>query len=187
MSIWIVLGIAVAVVLFVALTYNALVTLRQECKNAFADIDVYLKQRFDLIPNLVETVKGYAAHEKSVFEAIAKARAGISSASTLSERVQAENSLGTAMRGFYAVMENYPQLKANETFMRLMAELSDIENKVSAARRFFNNAVAEYNGATQHVPAVFFARNLGFLPETFFDLGEDERRNLSVAPKVGSG
>jgi LemA protein len=174
----------VLVVLFVMGIYNRLVTLRQECKNAFADVDVYLKQRFDLIPNLVETVKGYASHERGVFEAIAKARAGISSAANMTDRVTAENQLTTGMRGLYAVMENYPALKADQAYLRLMSELSDIENKVSAARRFFNNAVGEYNASTQHVPAAFFASALGFQQEAMFDLGDEQRAELSKAPTV---
>ncbi len=172
------------VILFIIGVYNRLVALRQECKNAFADVDVYLKQRFDLIPNLVETVKGYAAHEKSVFEEIAKARAGISSASNISDRVQAENQLSMGVRGLFAVMENYPTLKADGNFQRLMAELSDIENKVSAARRFFNNAVGEYNASIQQFPAVLVAPTLGFKEETMFDLGNDARTQLSTAPSV---
>lgn len=164
--------------------YNRLVTLRTECKNAFADVDVYLKQRFDLIPNLVEVAKGYAGHERGVFEAIAKARSGIISAGALSERVAAENQMGQAMRGFYAVMENYPALKADALFTRLMSELSDIENKLSAARRFFNNTVSDYNASIQHVPAVFFAAALGFHAEVFFDLGDEQRAALDKAPKV---
>jgi LemA protein len=176
--------IIVLAALFAVGLYNSLITLRQECKNAFADVDVYLKQRFDLIPNLVETVKGYAAHEKGVFESIAKARAGITASTDMSGRVAAENQLGGAMRGLYAVMENYPQLKADQSYLRLMTELSDIENKVSAARRFFNNAVGEYNASTQHIPAAFVAPALGFKPETMFDLGDEQRTELSKAPSV---
>lgn len=170
-------------VIFIIGIYNRLVTLRQECKNAFADVDVYLKQRFDLIPNLVETVRGYASHEKSLFEDIAKARAGVTASTDLSARVAAENQLSTSVRGLFAVMENYPALKADQNFQRLMAELSDIENKVSAARRFFNNAVSEYNASMQQFPAVLFAALLGFKPENLFDLG-DQRAQLSTAPQV---
>ncbi|MBY0429435.1 MAG: LemA family protein [Alphaproteobacteria bacterium] len=172
------------VLLFVIGIYNRLVALRQECKNAFADVDVYLKQRFDLIPNLVETVKGYATHEKSLFEDIAKARAGITSSANIADRVTAENQLTTGMRGLYAVMENYPALKADQNFARLMSELSDLENKVSAARRFFNNAVGEYNASIQQVPAALFAPAMGFKSEPMFDLGDAARAELSTAPKV---
>jgi LemA protein len=176
--------VAGLVLLFIVGVYNRLITLRQECKKAFADVDVYLKQRFDLIPNLVETVKGYASHESGVFEAIAKARAGITSAANMTDRVTAENQLTTGMRGMYAVMENYPALKADQAYIRLMSELSDIENKVSAARRFFNNAVGEYNASTQQVPATFFAPALGFKEEAMFDLGDAQRAELSKAPSV---
>ena len=171
-------------ILFAIGIYNRLVSLRQECKNAFADVDVYLKQRFDLIPNLVETVKGYATHEKNLFEAIAKARAGVASSANISDRVTAENQLTGSMRGLYAVMENYPALKADGNYARLMAELSDIENKVSAARRFFNNAVGEYNASIQQVPANFFAPSMGFQEQPMFDLGDATRAELSNAPSV---
>lgn len=185
MSSMLVLGVVLGfIILFVIGVYNRLVALRQECKNAFADVDVYLKQRFDLIPNLVETVKGYAAHESGVFEAIAKARSGITNAANISDRVQAENQLSSGVRGLFAVMENYPTLKADGNFQRLMAELSDIENKVSAARRFFNNAVGEYNASTQQFPAVLVAPALGFHQETMFDLGDAARAQLSTAPSV---
>ncbi len=176
--------IAGFLVLFIIGVYNRLVTLRQECKNAFADVDVYLKQRFDLIPNLVETVKGYAAHEKALFEEIAKARAGVSNAGNIADRVTAENQLTSGMRGLYAVMENYPALKADQNYARLMAELSDIENKVSAARRFFNNAVGEFNASIEQVPANLFAPAMGFKPEPMFDLGDAQRAELSNAPQV---
>lgn len=179
-----ILAAAFLVVVLIGI-YNRLVTLRVECKNAFADVDVYLKQRFDLIPNLVETAKGYAGHERGVFEAIAKARAGIAAAGVLSERVTAENQMTNAMRGFYAVMENYPALKADGTFMRLMTELSDMENKVAAARRFFNNAVSEYNAMIEQFPAVLFAGSMGFRPEAMFDVGTEQRPELEKAPKVG--
>ncbi len=172
------------IILFVIGIYNRLVALRQECKNAFADVDVYLKQRFDLIPNLVETVKSYAAHEKGLFESIAKARAGIASAGNITDRVTAENQLTSGMRGLYAVMENYPALKANENYTQLMSELSDIENKVSSARRFFNNAVSEYNASIQQIPAALFAPAMGFHAEPMFELGDAQRAELSNAPQV---
>ena len=183
-SLLVIAVVAGFIVLFVIGIYNRLIALRQECKNAFADVDVYLKQRFDLIPNLVETVKGYATHEKSLFENIAKARAGITSAGNIADRVTAENQLTSGMRGLYAVMENYPALKADQNYAKLMSELSDIENKVSSARRFFNNAVGEYNASIQQVPAAIIAPTMGFHAEPMFDLGDAQRAELSNAPKV---
>lgn len=184
MSPVLVLALFAGFILFLVIgIYNRLVALRQECRNAFADVDVYLKQRFDLIPNLVETAKGYAAHEKSLFEDIARARAGISASTDMTARVTAENQLSAGMRGLFAVMENYPALKADQNFMRLMNELSDLENKVSAARRFFNNAVSEYNATLQQFPTVLLAAPLGFGPESLFDLGE-QRAQLASAPQV---
>ena len=167
--------------------YNRLVALRQNREQSFADIDVQLKLRFDLIPNLVQTVKGYAAHEKEVFENITKARAGVQDASNLSERVSAENTLSRSMSMLYAVAENYPDLKADALFQKLMAELSDIENKLAAARRFFNNATAELNTAVEHFAAVLFAAMLGFKKEEFFELSEEDRETHEKAPEVSFG
>lgn len=167
--------------------YNRLVALRQNREQSFADVDVQLKQRFDLIPNLVETVKGYASHEKEVLENVTNARAGVAAASGVSERVQAENALSRAMVSLYAVAENYPDLKADGTFTKLMDELSDIENKLAAARRFFNNATAELNTAIEQFPAVLFAGALGFKKEDFFEIPEESRAALEKAPDVKFG
>ena len=184
MGSWITLGIIVLVIFALVGIYNRLVALRQNREQSFADIDVQLKQRFDLIPQLVETVKGYAAHEKQVFENITAARSGVKSASGLSERVEAENVLTRAMVGLYAVAENYPDLKANGTFQQLMSELSDIENKLAAARRFFNNATAELNTAIEQFPAVLFAGALGFKKEEFFEIPETDRAAHEKPPVV---
>ncbi len=175
-----------AIVLFVIVLFNRLVALRQTTKNAFADIDVQLKLRYDLIPNLVETVKGYASHEKGVLENVTSARASAMRASSLQERGQAEAALSGALMNLLAVAENYPQLKANENFKQLQMELSNIENKIAAARRFFNNAVAEYNTAIQQFPAVLFAGSLGFREADMFTLG-DERATVNNVPKVSFG
>lgn len=182
--IWIALGIIVAILVMVVGIYNRLVALRQNREQSFADVDVYLKTRFDLIPNLVESVKGYASHEKEVFENVTKARAGIRDAGNTSERVAAENQLTKAMISLYAVSENYPDLKADGLFTRLMSELSDIENKLAAARRFFNNATAELNTSTQQFPAVIFAGALGFKQEEFFEIPEESRETIEKAPNV---
>ena len=183
MELMIFLAVAGSVTFFMISIYNRLVALRQNRHQSFADIDVQLKQRFDLVPQLVETVKGYAAHEKKVFENVTAARAGVKASKNIDQRVEAENVLTRAMMGLYAVAENYPDLKANANFQQLMAELSDIENKLAAARRFFNNAVNEYNTGREQFPAVLLAGAFGFGPRTFFDLGEN-RAAAEVAPKV---
>jgi LemA protein len=163
--------------------YNRLVGLRQNANQAFADIDVQLKQRQDLVPNLVETVKGYAAHEKGTLEAVTNARAAAVAAPNVEQRVQAENVLTGALRQLMAVSEAYPDLKANAGFMQLQGELSDIENKLAAARRFFNNTVSEYNASIQQFPAVLLAGAMGFSQRPFFDLGEN-RAAAETAPQV---
>ncbi len=180
----IVLGV---LVLGLIVIYNRLVGLRQERKQSFADIDVQLKQRYDLIPNLVETVKGYASHEKELFENVTQARATAMQAKGTGERGAAEGMLGMALGNLLAVAENYPELKANENFMKLQDELSDIENKVAAARRFFNNATSEYNTAIQQFPAVLIAGMLGFREEEFFDVPEAEREQIEKPVEVKFG
>jgi len=179
----ILLVVAAVVVLLLVGTYNRLVGLRQRANQAFADIDVQLQQRHDLIPNLVETVKGYATHEASTLEAVTNARAATSSARSVDEKVQAENMLTGALRQLFAVAESYPDLKANQNFLSLQAELADIENKLAAARRFFNGSVGEFNAATQQFPAALIAGPFGFTQRTFFDVGED-RAAVAAAPQV---
>lgn len=181
----IILGIiAVAVIALISI-YNRLVALRQNRNNAYADIDVQLKQRFDLIPNLVETVKGYASHEKGVFEEVTKMRAKVQDAGDdTGKRLQAEQALGKAMINVLAVAENYPDLKADQNFQQLMAELSDIENKLAAARRFFNNATSEYNTSIQQFPANLIAGRFGFKTEEFYEVDEGERETMEKSPDV---
>ena len=161
-STWIIVGILVVLVVWIIMIYNGLVAMRQRVNQSFADIDVQLKQRHDLIPNLVETVKGYAAHERGTLEAVVKARQAAIAAPGLDQKVAAENMLSGALRQMFALSEAYPDLKANQNFQQLQSELSDIENKLAAARRFFNNAVQEYNTGIQNFPAVLFAGSLGF-------------------------
>src|SRR5712664_996682 len=180
---WIVIGILVILVLFAFGAYNRLVTLSQRVGQAFADIDVQLKQRQDLIPNLVETVKGYASHERGTLEAVIKARQAAVAAPTIDQKVAAENMLSGTLRQLFALSESYPDLKANQNFQQLQAELTDIENKLAASRRFYNNSVQEYNTGIQNFPAVLIAGMLGFHPQTFFDLGEN-RAQAEVAPQV---
>ncbi len=180
----VVIAVVALLVLVLMGTYNRLVGLRQAANQAFADIDVQLQQRHDLIPNLVETVKGYAAHESGTLEAVTNARAAASSATTVDQKVQAENMLTGALRQLFAVAEAYPDLKANANFLRLQDELSDIENKLAAARRFFNNAVAEFNASIQQFPAVVLAGPMGFHERTFFNVSEDERAAVATPPQV---
>ena len=183
MALLLIVAIVVVLALLLAGTYNRLVGLRQRANQAFADIDVQLQQRHDLIPNLVETVKGYAAHEKGTLEAVTNARAAAASATTVEGKVQAENVLTGALRQLFAVAEAYPDLKANANFLRLQDELADIENKLAAARRFFNSAVAEFNAAIQQFPAMLIAGPFGFSERTFFDVGAD-RAAVAAAPEV---
>lgn len=183
---WIVLGLVVATVLAFIAIYNRLVALRQTRKNAFSDIDVQLKQRFDLVPNLVETVKGYATHEQSVFENVTAARAQVSRAGSGAgvDRMRAEGALGGALMSLFAVAENYPQLKADGSFQQLQAEIADLENKIAAARRFFNSATGEYNTAIQQFPASMIAGPFGFHEEAFFELDAGEAAAVKAPPQV---
>jgi LemA protein len=182
-TVWVVLGVIVVIAIWLMTLYNGLVAMRQRVSQSFADIDVQLKQRHDLIPNLVETVKGYAAHERGTLEAVVQARNAAIAAPGVEQKVQAENMLTGALRQLFALSENYPNLKASANFQQLQSDLSDIENKLAAARRFFNNAVQEYNTGIQQMPAALFAASFGFHPQTFFDLGES-RAQLEQAPSV---
>jgi LemA protein len=180
---WIVLGVIVVLILWIIMIYNGLVAMRQRVGQSFADIDVQLKQRHDLIPNLVETVKGYAAHERGTLEAVIQARNTAMAAQGPAQQAAAENMLSGTLRQLFALSESYPNLKANTNFQELQAELTDIENKLAAARRFFNNSVQEYNTGIQQFPAALFAGMFGFTPREFFDVGE-ERKTLDQAPQV---
>lgn len=177
----IILGLIVVLGLVVILIYNRLVALRQTTRQAWGDIDVQLKQRHDLVPNLVETVKGYASHEKETLENVVKARqTAIDVSGSTKELAQAENMLSGALRQLFALAESYPDLKANTNFLELQTELADLENKIAAARRFFNNAVAEYNTAIEQFPAVVLANSFGFKAEDFFEVAATERATPSV-------
>ena len=182
-STWVVLGIIGVIVLWAIMTYNSLVAMAQRTNQSFADIDVQLKQRHDLIPNLIETVKGYAAHERGTLDDVVKARNAAIAAPSTDAKVAAENQLSGAQRQLFALSEAYPDLKANQNFLQLQSELGDIENKLAAARRFFNNAVSEYNAGIQQFPAALFAGIFGFQQRQFFDLGDD-RKALDQAPQV---
>jgi len=182
-STWIVLGVIALLVIWVIIIYNGLVAMRQRVNQAFADVDVQLKQRHDLVPNLVETVKGYASHERGTLEAVVQARNAAMTAQGPAQMAQAENQLSGALRQLFALSEAYPDLKANQNFQQLQMELSDLENKIAAARRFFNNAVQEYNTGIQQFPAVLLAGPTGFTQKEFFDLGA-ERATAGQAPQV---
>jgi LemA protein len=180
---WIVIAVIVVIVVWAISVFNSLVAMRQRVNQAFADIDVQLKQRHDLIPNLVETVKGYAAHERGTLEAVVQARQTAIAAPGVEQKVAAENMLSGALRQLFALSESYPDLKANQNFRQLQSDLSDIENKLAASRRFFNNAVQEYNTGIQQFPAALFAPMFGFSQRPFFDVGGD-RAQLEQAPSV---
>jgi LemA protein len=180
---WIVIGVIVVVALWVISVYNGLVSMGQRVSQAFADIDVQLRQRHDLIPNLVETVKGYAAHERGTLEAVVQARGAAISAQGPAAQAAAETQLSGVLGKLIALSEAYPDLKANANFQQLQAQLTDIENKLAAARRFFNNAVSEFNARIQQFPAALFAGMLGFAPRQFFDLGDD-RKTVQEVPQV---
>ena len=179
----IVLAVIVVVVLWTITVYNGLISMRQRVNQAFADIDVQLKQRHDLVPNLVETVKGYAAHERGTLDDVVKARNAAVSAQGPAQQAAAENMLSGALRQLFALSEAYPDLKASANFQQLQGELSDLENKIAASRRFFNNAVQEYNSGIQRFPAALFAGAFGFSQKDYFDLGAD-RQTDSAAPQV---
>ena len=180
---WIVLCAIALLVIWVIILYNGLVAMRQRVNQAFADVDVQLKQRHDLVPNLVETVKGYASHERGTLEAVVQARNAAMTAQGPAQMAQAENMLSGALRQLFALSEAYPDLKANQNFQQLQTELADLENKIAAARRFFNNAVQEYNTGIQQFPAVLLAGPTGFTQKEFFDLGT-ERATVGQAPQV---
>ena len=177
---WIILIIVVLIVLWLVLAYNGLVRARSRAQEGWSDIDVQLKRRYDLIPNLVETVKGYAAHEKTVFENVTKARSQAMQA-TGAAKAGAENQLSQTLKSLFAVAENYPQLKANENFMKLQDELTDTEDKIQAARRFYNGMVRDLNIKIQTFPTNLFANAFGFKPMDFFgDLTDAEKQPVAV-------
>ena len=180
----IVIIVAIVVVLFLISMYNNLVKLRNNRENAFANIDVQLKQRYDLIPHLVSTVKGYATHERELLERVTAARTAAMSATGINDKIQAENALSSALAGLKVSVEAYPDLKANQNFLQLQAELSDIENKLAATRRFFNSATKELNNAVQTFPANLIAGMFGFHKEPMFEIPREERAAYDKAPEI---
>jgi LemA protein len=181
--VWIVILVIVALLVIALITlYNRFVRFRNRVDNAWAQIEVQLKRRWDLIPNLVETVKGYAAHERGTFEAVVEARNAAVSASGVADKAQAENMLTGALRQLFALAEAYPDLKANQNFLQLQNQLAEVEDNIQMARRYYNGAVRNLNISIQSFPDVIVARMLGFREEPFFEL---ESRAEAAAPQIG--
>ncbi|MBI2176490.1 LemA family protein [Candidatus Woesearchaeota archaeon] len=173
-------GVVVLVVLFVIFTFNSLVSLRNQVKNSFSQIDVQLKRRNDLIPNLVETVKGYMRHEKGVLENVTKARSAILAAKTMGEKARASNQLSQTLKSLFAVAEGYPTLKANENFLQLQEELSGTESKIAYARQHYNDMVMALNNKIESFPSNIFASMFSFRQEELFKAAESERKAVKV-------
>jgi len=177
---WILIGIVVLIVLFIWISYNSLITAKVRIGEAFSQIDVQLKRRSDLIPNLVETVKGYVKHEKEVLEEVTKARTSLMRAQGAEAKAKANNQLADTLKTLFAVSENYPTLKANENFQDLQEELSDTENKIAYARQFYNSTVMDYNTKLSVFPTVLFAKMLNFHPAEFFAATDEEKKEVKV-------
>jgi len=178
---WVILGILAIIVLWLIFVFNSLIRLKNRVDEAWADIDVQLKRRYDLIPNLIETVKGYARHEKELFEKVTEARTKAISASTVKDQGEAENMLTGALKSLFAVAENYPELKANENFLELQRELTDTEDKIQAARRFYNGNVRDFNIKIEVFPNNLVAKIMGFSQRELFEIEEAAERET---PKV---
>jgi len=181
---WIAIGVVVALLLLLVVIYNSLVRAKVRVDEAWSDITVQLKRRYDLIPNLVNAVKGYAAHEKEVFTKVTEARANALKAQSVEDVSKAENQFQSALKSLFAVSENYPQLRASENFQQLQGELVDTEDKIQAARRFYNGAVRDLNTKIQVFPTNIFAGMLGFKPRQFFEVDEAQVAAVNEAVKV---
>jgi LemA protein len=184
LGLWIAIGVGVLLILFVIMAYNSLVSRRVETQSAWSQIDVQLKRRYDLIPNLVETVKGYASHEKETLERVIQARNQALGAKTVGEHAQAEGQLTGALRGLLAIAESYPDLKANQNFLALQEELTATENRIGFARQHYNDSVSNYNAYLQSFPANIIAGMFGFREAEFFQLDAAEAAAVREAPKV---
>lgn len=180
----IIIAAVVIIALILISMYNNLVKLRNNRENAFANIDVQLKQRYDLVPQLVATVKGYATHERELLEKVTAARSACMNATTINDRVQADNALASALSGLRVAVEAYPDLKANQNFLQLQNELSDIENKLASVRRFFNSATKELNNAVQSFPSNIIAGMFGFKTEPMFEIPASDRAAHEKAPEI---
>ncbi len=176
----IVLVALAAIVIWGILIYNALIRLKNRVDEAWSDIDVQLKRRYDLIPNLINTVKGYAAHEKALFEKVTEARTKAMGAGNAHDKAEAENALSGTLKSLFAVAENYPDLKANQNFLELQRELTDTEDKVQASRRFYNGNVRDFNTKIEVFPSNIFANVMGFQKREFFEAGEGEKEPVKV-------
>ncbi len=179
--VYIILGVLALIIVWFIFVYNRLISLKNQVKEGWADIEVQLKRRHDLIPNLIATVKGYAEHEKGVFEKVTEARTRALSAGSIKEKAEAENALAGTLKTLFAVAENYPELKANENFLSLQSDLTDTEDKVQASRRFYNGVVRDYNITLQHFPNNIVASMFGFKPAEYFEIAAKEERE---APEV---
>ena len=184
MTLIIIIAVIALIAIFLISIYNNLVRARNNRENAFANIEVQLKQRYDLIPQLVATVKGYAAHEKEVLEQVTAARAAAMNATGINDKIQADNALSNALAGLRVSLEAYPELKANQNFLQLQGEISDIENKLAATRRYFNSTTRELNTAVQSFPANLLAGMFGFHTEPMFEIPEVERAQVEKAPEI---
>lgn len=180
----IIILVAVVLVLWAVTSYNSLVRLRNNRENAFANIDVQLKQRHDLIPQIVATVKGYATHEREVLQRVTEARTAAMSASGINEKIAAENALSSALAGLKVSLEAYPELKANQNFLQLQTEIADVENKLAAVRRFFNSATRELNNAVETFPSNILAGMFGFTRQPMFEIPQESRAQLDKAPDI---
>lgn len=180
----IILVIVVLLAIWCVSLYNNLVKLRNNRENAFANIDVQLKQRHDLVPQLVATVKGYATHEREVLQRVTEARTAAMGATTINDKINAENALTSALAGLKVSLEAYPDLKANQNFMLLQNEIADLENKLAAVRRFFNSATRELNNAVETFPSNIFAKMFGFKKEPMFEVPQEERATYDKAPEI---
>ena len=177
---FVLLGVLVVVAIFFVSTYNGLVVARNKVRDQFSQIDVQLKKRFDLIPNLVETVKGYAKHESETLEKVIEARNGYANAKTEAEKMAASKELSQGVMQIFALAENYPELKANSNFLELQGQLKEVEDKISYARQFYNDSVLMYNNKTEMFPSNLVASMFGFKKESFFEADEKERENVEV-------
>ncbi|MCI5818667.1 MAG: LemA family protein [Prevotella sp.] len=180
----IILVVIVLLIIWAISLYNNLVKLRNNRENAFANIDVQLKQRHDLIPQLVSTVKGYATHEREVLQKVTEARSAAMGATTINDKINAENALSSALAGLKVSLEAYPELKANQNFLQLQSEIADVENKLAAVRRFFNSTTRELNNAVQTFPSNIFAKMFGFSKEPMFEVPKEERAAYDKAPEI---
>lgn len=183
-SIIVIIIVVVLLVVWLISLYNRLVRFKNNRENAFADIDVQLRQRNDLIPQLVSTVKGYAAHEKELLERVTQARSTMMNANSINDKMQADTQLTHALQGLRVQMEAYPDLKANTNFLQLQNEISDIENKLAASRRYFNSATKELNTTIESFPANLIAKNFGFSRQPMYELTQEQRQTMEEAPSI---